>query len=126
LVQACALDVERAFLPAEGTRPSAVGTGLLLAQSGGLLLEEGLQGALGETGGGRPGDLLHGPEIDIESGPVVAEGASGDDLAPLGGEVVEFLEFLGRKGAACHDASCIAVKTRAREKVVPVKLRPRT
>jgi hypothetical protein len=73
-------------------------------------LEKGLQGSLGEPGGGGAGDLLHSIEIDIESGSVVAKGASGNDFAPLGGEVVEFLEFLRRKGAACHEVSCVGVK----------------
>src|SRR5438552_145232 len=58
-LQLSALHLEWAFLPAEGTRPSAVGTGLLLAQSLGLLFEEGVQGALRESGGGSQGDLLH-------------------------------------------------------------------
>jgi len=71
----------------------------LRAQRLGLLLEEGLQGPLREPGGGGVGDLLPGAEIDVESGPVVAEGAPGDDFAPLGGEVLEFLEFLGGEGA---------------------------
>jgi hypothetical protein len=122
LLQSCAADVQGAFLTAEGTRPSAVGAGLLLAQGVGLLLEEGLQGALGESVGGGAGDLFHGIEIDIESGSVVAEGASGDDFAPLGGEAAECLEFLGGEGAACHDASCLGVETRSGGGVVPVTL----
>jgi hypothetical protein len=91
----------------------------LLAEGLGLLLEEGLQGSLGESGGGGGGDLLHGAEIDVESGALVAEGAAGDDLAPAGGEVVEFLEFVGRESAGSHDASCLGVETRTREKRVP-------
>jgi hypothetical protein len=53
---------------ANGTRPSAFGAGLVLAQRLGSLFEERLQGALGEIGGGGRGDLLHGVEIDAESG----------------------------------------------------------
>jgi len=115
LLQGWPLHLERAFLAAEDTRPPAVGTGLLLAQGGGLSFEEGLQGSLSEAGGGGEGNLLHGGEIDVESGTVVAEGASGDDFAPLGGEATEFLDFVGRKATACHDASCVGVETRAKE-----------
>jgi hypothetical protein len=114
------------LLRTEEARTSAIGAGLLLSQGVGLSLEEGLQGALGEAGGGSECDLLHGVEIDVESGPVVAEGASGDDFAPLGGEVVEFLEFFGGQGAACHAASCVEVKRRTVEKVDHVRIWPRT
>jgi hypothetical protein len=122
LSQGCALRLERAWLPAEGTGPSAIGAGLLLAQGIGLLLEKGLQRALGESGSGGEGDLFHRSEIDVESGPAIAKGASGDDFAPLGGEAAEFVDFLGGQGAACHDGSCLGVATRMRVKVVPVKL----
>jgi hypothetical protein len=125
-LEVSALDLERAWLTAEGAKPPAVGTGLLRAQGVGLLFQEGLQGALGEAGGGRVGDLLHGGEIDVESGPVVAEGASGDDFAPLCGEAAEFLDVVGGKGAVCHDASCVGVRTRGKEKVAPVRLGRRT
>ena len=107
-----ALHVERTFLTTEDTRPSAIGARLLLAQGLGLLFEEGLQGSLGEPGGGGEGELLHGSEIDVESRPLVTVGASGHDFAPLCGEVVEFVEFLRSEGVACHDASCIEVKTK--------------
>jgi hypothetical protein len=126
LLQLCALNVKDAFLAAEDTRSSALGTGLLLAQSGSLFFEKGLQGALGESHGGGVGELLHGLKIDVKSGSVVTEGASGDDFAPLGSEALEFLELFGSEGVACHDASCIGVKTGVREKMVPVNLRLRT
>jgi hypothetical protein len=111
LLQGGALHLEGAGLTADDTGASARGTGLLFSQGVGLLFQESLQGAFGETGGGGAGDLLHGVEIDIESRPVVAKGASGDDFAPAGGEVTEFLKFLGGEGAACHAASCLDVET---------------
>src|SRR5438874_13752546 len=95
LLQLCALYVERSLLTAKGTRPSAVRAGLLRAQGMGLLFEKGLQSSFGEPGSSSEGDLLHGSEIDIESRPLVAIGASGDNFAPLGSEVAEFLEFFG-------------------------------
>jgi hypothetical protein len=67
---------------------------LLLAQGVGLLFQESLQGALGESDGGSTGDLLHGVPIDLEAGAVVAQGAFGDDFTPAGGEVLKFLQVL--------------------------------
>jgi hypothetical protein len=122
LAQLGALDVERAFVTADGTRPPTPGTGLVLAQRLGLLFQERLQGAFGETGGGGLGDLLHGIEIDVESGSLVAEGTAGNNSAPLRGEVAELLKFLGGKGAACHAASCVGVEASAKLKVAPVRL----
>jgi len=66
--------------------------------------------------------LLHGIEIDVQPGAAVTEGASGNNFAPLSGEVAELLKFLGSKGAACHDASCVGVEKRAKEKVGPIKV----
>jgi hypothetical protein len=60
-----------------------------------LLAEQDAEGALGEAGGGGAGDVLQGLEIGIRARAGVAEGAAGDDLAPLGGEVTDFLEVLG-------------------------------
>jgi hypothetical protein len=61
----------------------------------GLLLQEGSQRALGQSVGSRGGDLLQGAEVHVEAGAGVAEGAARHDLAPLGGQVTELLEFLG-------------------------------
>jgi hypothetical protein len=118
LSQDGALNLERTLLAADGAGPSARRTGLLFAQGGGLLFQKGLQGAFGESSGRGAGELLHGVEIDVEPGPVVAEGASGDDFAPLGGEALELLELFGSEGAACHDASCMEVKKTTSDKIV--------
>jgi hypothetical protein len=119
LLEWYALDLERTFLPSEDAKASAVGTGPLLAQRLGLLFEEGLEGSFRKSGGRGVSDLLHGAEIDIESGSFVAESASGDDFAPLSGEAVEFLEFVGGEGARGHDASCPGVESKTKEKRVP-------
>jgi len=99
---------------------------LLLAQGVGLLLQEGLQSALGETGSGGAGDWLHGIQIDVEAGAVVAEGATGDDFAPAGGKVAKFLEFLGGEGASWHAAPCLEVESTTRAEVDSGKIRRRT
>ena len=91
-----------------------------VAQGVGLLLEEGLQGARGESLGGGAGDLPHGVESDAEPGPAASAGASGDDFAPLGGAAAEFVELLGGEGPACHDAPCLGVVTRSGEESFPV------
>src|SRR2546421_1317055 len=75
LSQGRPLGLEGPFLTAQDTRSAAVGTGALRAQGLGLLLEENLQGALGKPRRGGQGDLLHRGEIDVESGPLVAEGS---------------------------------------------------
>jgi hypothetical protein len=64
---------------------------------GRLLLEEELEGALGQPVGGGVGDLLERAEVHVESGAVVAERSPGDDLGPLPGQVVELPEFVGRE-----------------------------
>jgi hypothetical protein len=118
--------VEGPLLATDGTGPSAVGTGLLLAQGGGLPFQQRLQGAFGEAGRGRPGDLLHGVEIDIESGAGLAEGAAGDDLAPLAGALAEFVELLRRDATTGHDASCLGVNAKPGRGLVPDGLRNQT
>jgi hypothetical protein len=58
---------------------------LLVAEALGLLLQQAGEGALGQPLGGGLGQLLHGGQIDVEAGPLVAEGLVGDDFAPAGG-----------------------------------------
>jgi hypothetical protein len=85
-----------------GTGGATGGTADLLAQRLGLLFQEGGQGAFGQSGGGGVGELLPGLEIGVWSRALVTEGASGNDLAPAGGEVTDFLEEFGRKFTARH------------------------
>src|SRR5262245_27448739 len=82
LLHSYALNLQRALLATEQTKASAVGAGPLLAQRLGLLLQKGLQGPFGESGGSGVGDLLQGGEIDVQSRSVVAQGVSGDNLTP--------------------------------------------
>jgi hypothetical protein len=60
------------------------------------LFQQGGEGPLGQAGGSGSGDLLHGLEIDIQARAGLAEGATGNDFAPLGGEFTDFLELLRR------------------------------
>jgi hypothetical protein len=45
-------------------------------------------------------------EVDVEAGPVVAEGVASHDFAPLGGECVQPVEFLGGETWWGHDQPC--------------------
>jgi hypothetical protein len=92
--QATALDSQGPVLVADETRSAAVRTGLLVAESLCLLLEEGVDCALGQAGRGSSSDLLHGLQVDGGVRARFAEGTPGDDFAPLGGEVTNLLEFL--------------------------------
>jgi hypothetical protein len=71
----------------------------------GLLLQEALQRPLGQPVGGGGGNLLHGPEIDVEAGSGVAEGVFGNDFPPLRGQGAQVVEFLGRRLECGHGSS---------------------
>jgi hypothetical protein len=58
------------------------------------LFQEGGEGPLGQAGGSGSGDLLHRLEIDVQAWAELAEGATGNDFAPLGREFTDFLELL--------------------------------
>jgi hypothetical protein len=94
--------MEGAVLALDPAEASAAGTGLLAAEALRLLLQQGGQGPLRQAGGGSGGDLLHGVEIDIEARAGVPEGMPGNNLAPAGGEVTDFLELLGGESAVRH------------------------
>jgi hypothetical protein len=104
-----ALDLQGPWLRLHGAEPAAVGTGLLRAEGLGLLLQQGGQGALGDAGRGRLGDFFHGGQIDVEARPVLAKGASGNDLAPLGGQFADLAEVFGGDFGACHRPSCLVL-----------------
>lgn len=94
--------VQGAWRAGDDTKGAARGAGELGAEGLGLLFQECGQGSFGQSTGGGLSDLFHGVEIGVESGSVVAEGASCDDFAPGLCEVTDFLEELGREFAACH------------------------
>jgi hypothetical protein len=86
---------------------------LLIAEGAGLLLQEETEEAFGEAGGGGVGQLLHGVEIDVEAGALFAEGASGDDFAPAGGEGADLLKEFRGKFTARHGESCLVLAVKA-------------
>src|SRR5262249_35745984 len=76
------------------------------------LAEQDVEGAFGQAGRGGAGDVLHGLEIDLRGRAGVAEGAAGDDFAPLGSEITDSLEVLGGELAARHGLSCLVLAKR--------------
>jgi hypothetical protein len=60
----------------------------------GLLGQQGGQGALEQALSGGLGSLLEGEQVGVHGRTAVAEGASGNDFAPLGCKVTEILELL--------------------------------
>jgi hypothetical protein len=104
-----AVDVQRSGLALHGAGPATAGAGLVLPEGVGLLFQEGGEGAFGKSGRGRRRDLLQGSEIGVEARSVVAESPSGDNSAPLGGQIADVLEVLGRDLSTCHRLSCLRV-----------------
>ena len=84
-------DGESAVLVLDRARPAAIRTGMLRAEGPGLLLEQDAEGALGQAGGRGGGDLLHGGEV---KGAGLRAEASGNDFAPLGGELPDLTQLL--------------------------------
>jgi hypothetical protein len=94
--------LQRTGLAGHGTQRATAGTGNLFAERLGLLLQEGGQGAFRQASGRSVGELLHGLEVGVQSGAVLAEGTSGNDFAPAGSEVTDFSEEFGGKCTARH------------------------
>jgi hypothetical protein len=99
----------------ERTDGATLRTGLGFAQSLGLLVEESGERPLGQTVRGGLGQLLHEIEVDVQAGASGAEGAAGNDFAPVSGERTDFLEQFGRKRTAWHGKSCLVLAEEARE-----------
>jgi hypothetical protein len=104
-----AVEVEGAVFAAHQARPATGGARLLLAEGLSLLLQKGGEGALGESGRGCCGELFQGSEVGVESRSGLAEGPARDDFAPLGREITDSLEVLGRKLGAYHRLSYLGV-----------------
>ena len=90
------LDDERTDVSGARAKPVAGRTGELVGQAAGLLAEEGVQGALGQSIGRGLGDGFQGGEVEDRRRRVVGSDAAGDDFAPLTSQRTEFLEVLRR------------------------------
>ncbi len=89
------LDDEGSGVGGPRAEASAGRAGELVGQVVGLAVEEGGEGALGQSVGGGLGDGLQGTEVKRGCGPVVGGDPAGDDFSPLAGQITEFLEVLG-------------------------------
>jgi hypothetical protein len=93
----------------DGTGGATGRAGLLRVQGGGLLRQGSGEGSFGQASGSGQGDLLHGVEVHIQAGALVAEGAAGDDFTPTLGEGADLLEQLRGELATRHGLSCLVL-----------------
>jgi hypothetical protein len=101
--------MERAFLVIDPAEAATVRTGLLAAELLGLLFQQGGQGPFRHARGGSVGDLLHGVDIDVEARAGLAKGLAGNNFAPVGSEITDFLELLRGEFAVRHSQSCLVL-----------------
>lgn len=113
MLELTAADLDGALLVGEGAELAAGGARLGSAQTLGLLSSGLLQDASREAAGGSDGDLLHGVEIDVEVRAIVPKSVAANDLAPLVGQIMDFLEVLGRELAGRHDLNLLTVTANA-------------
>jgi hypothetical protein len=99
------VDMQLVGLPPDGAEGAASRAGLLRAEGVGLLFQEGGEGAFGESSSGSGGNLLQGGEVAIEAWSRVAEGPSGNNFTPLGGQIADVPEVLGGDMLPCHKLS---------------------
>jgi hypothetical protein len=112
-----AADLHGPALVADGAKPATGRAGLGIAEALGLPGGGLLQGAGRQATGSGDGDPFHGGEIDVEARAVVTEGVPGNDLAPPVGQVVDFLEALGRELPGWHDLNLLAVRANGEEEL---------
>jgi hypothetical protein len=80
-----------------------------------LLFQQGGEGSFGQASGSSPSDLLHEIEVGVQSRSSVAEGTAGNNFAPAGGEVANFLKEFGWKLTLRHGESCLVLAVETRE-----------
>jgi hypothetical protein len=72
-----------------------LGTGLVVVQGRGLLLQQDRERAFQDALSSGLGQLFHGQQVAIESGSPLALGSPGNDFSPLVGKITDIVEFLG-------------------------------
>jgi hypothetical protein len=82
---------------------------VLGAEGHGLLLQEGIDGALDQAAGGLQGHFLDEGEVDVEAGAVRPESTPGDDFAPLGGQRADLPEVFRTGLSAGHGLDSLAL-----------------
>jgi len=115
LVERAAGKGQGAGLAVDAADGATVRTGRVRAEGLGLLFEQGDESSFGQPCRGGASELLHGVEVGIQCGSVVAEGTPGDDFAPAGGEVADLLEELRGKLTRRHGESCLVLAEKTQE-----------
>ena len=123
---AAAADLDGPLFVADRAELATARAGQGVAEALGLLGGGLLEGAGGQAAGGGDRDLFHGVQIDVEARAIVPEGVADDNLAPLVGQVVDFLEILGGKFTRRHDLNFLAVRANGEEEfaVVVIERQP--
>ena len=85
--------VQGAWLEGDRAGLLTVGARLLGGQGLSLLLEQGIQGALGQTARRGTGEFFEGSEAHRKSRAGIAEGAPRNDLTPRGGNFTDLPEL---------------------------------
>jgi len=110
-----ALDVYGTVLRSKRAQAATSRTRLLRGQGVGLPLQQAVQRSFDQSGSGRLSDLLHG--VEIEGDGIIAR-AAGDDFAPLGGKIVQLLQFGVGEVRAWHGMSYLGVTLKYRERLL--------
>jgi hypothetical protein len=92
---------------------------LLFPQALGLLLRGLLQGAGRQPAGGGDSDLLHGIQIDVQTGAVVAESAPRDNSTPLLGELENGFFIFMAELVSWHVLAPLELRTISRKEFSP-------
>ena len=111
-------EVERPGLALDRTGALTVGTGVLRAEGLGLLLQEGIDGALDQAAGGLQGQLLQVAEVDVQARPLRPESASGNDFAPRGRQLADLPEVFRAGMSAGHGLVSLALASGAPDELL--------
>lgn len=80
----------------------------------GLLLQEGFDGALGESLGGGAGHVFHGGQIDVAARPIGSEGLAGDGFSPACGQGADRGQIGVRQAGMCQEQPLLELRKKVR------------
>jgi hypothetical protein len=116
LVAAC--EVDRPGLALDRAGAVAVRAGVLGAEGLGLLLQEGIDGALDQAAGGLQGHFLQDAEVDVQAGAIRPESTPGDDFSPPGCQLAAGPEVFRAGMSAGHGLSSLALASVAPDELL--------
>jgi len=103
-------NVQGARFLVRGTRPSTGGAGGQRWEVLCLLVQELFHRALGQSLGGGHGHLFHGIQVNVQAGPLFAEGPAGDNFSPLFGQLLNRIQIFLVESSSSHDESFLGVR----------------